>query len=47
MFRLLLPLQAWPSQSGGGREGVARLVGAVSELLGVPLNTPPGEAWRM
>ncbi|WIA41542.1 hypothetical protein OEZ86_008912 [Tetradesmus obliquus] len=40
--RHIAALLAWPSQSGGGREGVARLVGAVSELLGVPLNTPPG-----
>uniref|UniRef100_A0A383VWV5 non-specific serine/threonine protein kinase n=1 Tax=Tetradesmus obliquus TaxID=3088 RepID=A0A383VWV5_TETOB len=40
--RHIAALLAWPSQAGGGREGVARLVGAVSELLGVPLNTPPG-----
>lgn len=35
-------LQAWPGYAGGGRDGVGRLVGALSELLAVPLSNPAG-----
>lgn len=41
--RHIAALQAWPMYGGGGRDGVARLVGAVADLLSIPLVTPAGQ----
>lgn len=48
--RHVAALQAWPGYGGGGRDGVARFVGAVCDLLTVPLNQSAGwykqSVWR-